>query len=213
MSEVSQPSSNATGTQPSSILLAPTAPAWFAAATTQWQLLLVDHANCEKKAASSALSLIFTYADDMALTERLSRLAREELKHFEQVQRCMRELQVRFVRLKPARYADGLRRAVRTHEPGRLLDLLVCAALIEARSYERFLGLAPHLPAPLGAFYAGLAQSEARHQALYLRLAEQRDRESALLGCLQRFGEIEAELATAPDAQFRFHSGTPTREA
>jgi tRNA-(ms[2]io[6]A)-hydroxylase len=194
---------------PTSILLAPTRPAWFAAAASQWQLLLMDHANCEKKAASTALSLIFTYADDFLLTERLSRLAREELKHFEQVQRCMRELQVPFARLKPARYADGLRRAVRTNEPNRLLDLLVCGAFIEARSYERFVGLAPLLQPRLNEFYAGLAQSEARHQALYLRLAEQRDAPSALPERLRHFAEIEAELATAPDPQFRFHSGTP----
>jgi tRNA-(ms[2]io[6]A)-hydroxylase len=195
---------------PPSILLAATTPAWFAAAAAQWPLLLVDHANCEKKAASTALALIFTYADDLLLTERLSRLAREELKHFEQVQRCMRELQVPFMRLKPARYAGGLRRAVRTHEPGRLLDLLVCGALIEARSYERFVGLAPHLPPRLAEFYASLAQSEARHQALYLRLAEQRDAQAALPARLHQFAEIEAELATAPDPLFRFHSGTPT---
>jgi tRNA 2-(methylsulfanyl)-N6-isopentenyladenosine37 hydroxylase len=193
-----------------SILLAATAPAWFAAAAAQWQLLLVDHANCEKKAASTALALIFTYADDLLLTERLSRLAREELKHFEQVQRCMRELQVPFMRLKPARYADGLRRAVRTHEPDRRLDLLLCGALIEARSYERFVGLTPHLPPRLGELYAVLAQSEARHQALYLRLAEQRDPQAALPERLRQFAEIEAELATAPDPLFRFHSGTPT---
>jgi tRNA-(ms[2]io[6]A)-hydroxylase len=194
---------------PASILLASTAPAWFAAAAAQWQLLLVDHANCEKKAASTALALIFSYADDLSLTERLSRLAREELKHFEQVQRCMRELQVPFLRLKPARYAEGLRRAVRTHDPGRLLDLLVCGALIEARSHERFVGLAPLLPPRLGEFYAGLAQSEARHQGLYLRLAEQRDVQAALPERLQHFAQIEAELATAPDSQLRFHSGTP----
>lgn len=210
MNAVSQPTARSEAS--STILLAPTAPAWFAAAAAQWQLLLVDHGNCEKKAASTALSLIFTYADDLPLTERLSRLAREELKHFEQVQRCMRELSVPFMRLKPARYADALRRAVRTHEPGRLLDLLVCGALIEARSCERFIGLAPHLPAPLGDFYAGLAQSEARHQMLYLRLAEQRDLESALPARLQHFAAIEAELATAPDPQFRFHSGTPVED-
>jgi tRNA 2-(methylsulfanyl)-N6-isopentenyladenosine37 hydroxylase len=195
---------------PESILLTATPPAWFAAAAAQWQLLLVDHANCEKKAASTALSLIFTYADDLALTERLSRLAREELKHFEQVQRFMRELQVKFMRLKPSRYADGLRRAVRANDPGRLLDLLICGALIEARSCERFVGLAPRLQAPLSEFYAGLAQSEARHQGLYLRLAEQRAPQLEVAERLRHFAEIEAELATSPDAQLRFHSGVPS---
>ncbi|HKE93879.1 MAG TPA: tRNA isopentenyl-2-thiomethyl-A-37 hydroxylase MiaE [Povalibacter sp.] len=194
------------------VLLAPTPAEWFEVAAERWQELLVDHANCEKKAASTALSLIFTYAEDLALTDRLSRLAREELRHFEQVQKLMHELHVPFVRLSPSRYADGLRRSLRTGEPRRLLDLLLCGALIEARSCERFVGLAPRLAQPLTDFYAGLAHSEARHQQLYVRLAEQR----AAAGedwraRLRELGEVEAELATSADTQFRFHSGRPSR--
>ena len=191
------------------VLCAPTAQRWFDVAAERWQELLVDHANCEKKAASTALSLIFTYAEDLALTDRLSRLAREELRHFEQVQKFMRELGVSFVRLSPARYADGLRRALRRDEPQRLLDLLLCGALIEARSCERFVGLAPRLSQPLEGFDGGLAQSEARHQQLYLRLAEQRAGEQQWQERLRELSSIEAELATSPDPQFRFHSGTP----
>jgi tRNA-(ms[2]io[6]A)-hydroxylase len=191
------------------VLCAPTAQRWFDVAAERWQELLVDHANCEKKAASTALSLIFTYAEDLALTDRLSRLAREELRHFEQVQKFMRELGVSFVLLSPARYADGLRRALRRDEPQRLLDLLLCGALIEARSCERFVGLAPRLSQPLAGFYGGLAQSEARHQQLYLRLAEQRAGEQQWRERLRELSSIEAELATSPDPQFRFHSGTP----
>ena len=191
------------------VLLAPTPQRWFEVACERWRELLVDHANCEKKAASTALSLIFTYADDLQLTDRLSRLAREELRHFEQVQKMMQELGVPFVRLAPGRYADGLRKAIRRAEPGRLMDLLLCGALIEARSYERFVGLAPRLQAPLGDFYGGLAASEARHQAVYLRLAEQRAGESDWRARLKQLAQIEAELATSPDPQLRFHSGSP----
>lgn len=193
----------------SDILLAPTPQRWFEAACHHWRELLVDHANCEKKAASTALSLIFAYADDLQLTDRLSRLAREELRHFEQVQKMMQELDVPFMRLKPARYADGLRAATRRSEPGRLIDLLLCGALIEARSCERFVGLAPRLRAPLGEFYGGLAASEARHQSVYLRLAEHRAGESDWRTRLARLAEIEADLATSPDPQLRFHSGRP----
>ncbi len=191
------------------VLRAATPSSWYDAAVERWRELLVDHANCEKKAASTALSLMFTYADDMPLTDRLSRLAREELRHFEQVQKYMRELQVPFARLAPSRYAEGLRRTVRSREPHRLLDLLLCGALIEARSCERFVGLAPRLEAPLAAFYGGLAQSEARHQSLYLRLAEQRDASGDWRARLAELAAIEAELATSPDPQFRFHSGAP----
>ena len=193
------------------VLLAPTPARWFEVAAERWRELLVDHANCEKKAASTALSLIFTYSEDMALTDRLSRLAREELRHFEQVQKLMRELQVPFTRLAPSRYGDGLRRAVRTREPQRLLDLLLLGALIEARSCERFEHLAPRLQTPLAGFYAGLAQSEARHQHLYLRLVAQRAADTDWRSRLRELGEVEADLATSADPQFRFHSGEPGR--
>jgi tRNA 2-(methylsulfanyl)-N6-isopentenyladenosine37 hydroxylase len=193
-----------------STLLAATPESWFEQAAESWRELLVDHANCEKKAASTALSFIFTYSEDMELTERLSRLAREELRHFEQVQRLMRELKVPFTRMSPSQYGEALRRKLRRDEPGRLLDLLVCGALIEARSCERFVGLAPRLAEPLRSFYAGLAAAEARHHQLYLRLARQRYPDQ-WRAALQMLGEVEAELVISPDPLFRFHSGAPER--
>ena len=195
-------------------LLAPTPDRWFEVANERWQELLVDHANCEKKAASTALSLVFAYAEDRPLVLSMSRLAREELRHFELVQRLMRDLSVPFQRMSPARYAEGLRKAMRHDEPCRLIDLLICGALIEARSCERFERLAPLLKSPLQEFYAGLCASEARHRLLYLRLAEERsrpDKDADWRVSLDRFAAIEAELATSPDTKFRFHSGLPTQ--
>lgn len=189
-------------------LLEPTPDAWFDYAAAHWQILLVDHANCEKKAASTALSLIFTYPEDMDLTERMSRLAREELRHFEQVQRLMQQLKVPFTRLPPSRYGESLRKVIHREEPARLLDILLCGALIEARSCERFMGLAPRLSEPLQSFYAGLAASEARHHGLYLRLAEQRY-SGQWQERLQYLRAAEAQLITSPDPLFRFHSGLP----
>ena len=190
------------------ILLAPTPDAWAQAAAARWRDLLNDHAQCEKKAASTALALMFTYPEDRRLATALSRLAREELRHFEQVQKLMTVLGVPFERQRPGRYAAGLRTVLRTADPGRKLDLLLTGALIEARSCERFRLLAPRLPDDVGGFYAQLARSEARHFELYLDLAQQtaapqwRDRLRELAG-------NEARLATAPDAQLRFHSGPP----
>jgi tRNA-(ms[2]io[6]A)-hydroxylase len=189
------------------VLLAATSPAWFQAACEHWQDLLIDHANCEKKAASTALSLMFAYPEDSELGLRMSRLAREELRHFEQVQQRMQQLGVAFRRLSPSRYAEGLRRASRRSEPGRRTDLLICGALIEARSHERFIGLVPLLEPPLAEFYGSLAAAESRHAGLYLKLAGRSGGD-----CRQRLEElasVEAELATAPDTEFRFHSGTP----
>ena len=192
---------------PGDLLLSATPTEWFDLATERWQDLLLDHASCEKKAASTALSMMFAYAEDFDLSARMSRLAREELRHFELVQRKMKELGVDYRRLSPSRYAEGLRRHLRRDEPGRRLDLLLCGALIEARSYERFVGLVPRLQRPLADFYASLADSEARHAALYTRLAAQNGAEWA--GRLAELAAVEAELATRPDAQFRFHSGRP----
>jgi tRNA 2-(methylsulfanyl)-N6-isopentenyladenosine37 hydroxylase len=192
---------------PGDILRAPTDPAWFAAAVGHEAELLIDHANCEKKAASTALALMFAYPEDFELATRMSRLAREELRHFELVQQKITELGVEFRRLSPSRYADGLRRAARRTEPGRRVDLLLCGALIEARSHERFLGLVGRLRAPLADLYASLAAAEARHAGLYLRLASRRGDDAAAR--LDELAAIEAELATSPDAEFRFHSGTP----
>lgn len=194
------------------ILRAATDPRWYDAAVERWQDLLLDHANCEKKAASTALSLMFAYPEDVDCAQRLSRLAREELRHFEQVQQVMGELGVAQRRLSPARYAEGLRKATRRQEPQRRIDLMLMGALIEARSHERFLGLIPRLPERLAGFYGSLAAAEARHIGLYLRLAARTGQAepAALEERLQELAGIEAELATAPDAEFRFHSGTPS---
>ena len=190
------------------ILSAPTPAAWVEAACEHWRELLVDHANCEKKAASSALALIFAYPEDEELCAALSRLAREELRHFEQVAQLMRRLQVGFERQRPGRYAAGLRAAMRQHEPARKLDLMLCGALIEARSSERFALLATRLPEPMGSFYAGLQRAEARHFELYLRLAQRAaDSPAQLTARLAVLAAVEAELVTASDAQLRFHSG------
>jgi tRNA-(ms[2]io[6]A)-hydroxylase len=190
------------------ILCAPTPRAWVEAAAERVPELLIDHANCEKKAASSALALIFAYPEDTALVLSLARLAREELRHFEQVHRAMRELGVSAMRQRPGRYAQELRRLLRTTHPERKLDLLLTASLIEARSAERFALLAGRLPAPLGALYRELAGAEARHFELYLAFARERA-PSEWHPRLVELAAREAELATAPDQELRFHSGPP----
>ena len=120
----------------------------------------------------------------------------------------MRRLQVGFERQRPGRYAAGLRAALRAHEPARKLDLMLCGALIEARSSERFALLAARLPEPMGSFYGGLQRAEARHFELYLRLAQRAaDSPAQLTARLAVLAGVEAELVTASDAQLRFHSG------
>jgi tRNA-(ms[2]io[6]A)-hydroxylase len=192
-----------------SILKAATPRAWVSAASADLPTLLVDHSNCEKKAASTAMALIFAYPEDRALAVALSRLAREELKHFEQVERLMKRLDVPHLRLKPGRYASELRKQVRTHEPQRKLDLMIVHALIEARSCERFRLLSKHLPEDVRELYAQLERSEARHFELYLQFAEREFDAAEIAERLQIIATREADLATSPDTELRFHSGPP----
>ena len=169
--------------------------------------LLIDHANCEKKAAATALALMRRYTDNLVLLNKMSRLAREELRHFEQVIKIMSARGVTYEPLSASRYAQGLHKGVCRHEPGRLIDTLIVGALIEARSCERFARLAPELDTELGEFYFSLLKSEARHYADYLRLAESLAGGEHLADRLDYFRGLEVELVESADTQFRFHSG------
>jgi tRNA 2-(methylsulfanyl)-N6-isopentenyladenosine37 hydroxylase len=187
---------------------------WLDEACERLPELLLDHANCELKAASTALAFIYRYPDRNELSQTMSRLAREELRHFEQVRKIMREMSIGFERLSASRYAGALRDAVRPEEPQRLLDMLLIGAIIEARSCERFAALVPRLPDKLGRFYAGLLASEARHFEHYLAFVRT---ECALSGPefasrLEQLKTLEAGLIVDPDPQFRFHSGCPLQE-
>ena len=171
--------------------------------------LLIDHANCEKKAAATALSLMHRYTEQSGLLDKMSRLAREELRHFEQVLKLMRSLDIVYAPLSASRYAQGLHKGVRKQEPGRLVDTLIVGALIEARSCERFARLAPSLNPELRAFYESLLKSEARHFNDYLTLAMPLCDEALFEQRLAYFRALEADLIQSPDTEFRFHSGPP----
>ncbi|MFC6673475.1 tRNA-(ms[2]io[6]A)-hydroxylase [Marinobacterium aestuariivivens] len=181
---------------------------WIAAALNNQDLLLIDHAHCEKKAASTAMTLMFRYVDRTDLLNKMSRLAREELIHFEQVLAIMEARGIRYDHLSPARYAGGLRAEVRTHEPGRLVDVLIVGAFIEARSCERFAKLAPFLDDELAKFYRSLLKSEGRHYQDYLGLARDASGEP-IDARIETFRRIENELILSADEEFRFHSGAP----
>lgn len=182
--------------------------AWYAAAAVNLPDLLVDHANCEKKAAGTALSLLYRYVDRPELIQRLSRLAREELRHFEQVHAEMGRRGINYVHLPAGRYAAGLMACVRRREPHRLVDTLLMGAVVEARSCERFAGLVSVVPEDLGVLYRGLLASEARHFRHYLALARRYATEP-VEPPLERLLAADARLVTEPDTTFRFHSGVP----
>ncbi|MCP5333077.1 MAG: tRNA-(ms[2]io[6]A)-hydroxylase [Pseudomonadales bacterium] len=186
----------------------PTPQRWIDAATGQLDLLLIDHANCEKKAASSALNLLFRYVEHPQLMSKMAQLAREELLHFEQVLALMTQRGIHYQHLPAGDYAALLHQGVRRQEPGRLVDLLIVGAVIEARSCERFARLAPHLDAELGHFYRSLLRSEARHYQDYLDLARQHAGEP-IEARVEEFLQQERRLIERESAQLRFHSGVP----
>jgi tRNA 2-(methylsulfanyl)-N6-isopentenyladenosine37 hydroxylase len=193
------------------LLRVPTPAGWIAQACALPDVLLIDHANCEKKAASTALALMFAYAEDLELTGKMSRLAREELRHYEQVAKLIRSLRVTPQRLAPGRYAERMRRLVAKTEPHREVDLMICGAFIEARSCERFAALSACVGAPLSDLFEGLHNAEARHYKVYLDLAGRAAKRAgvALQVRIEEFAALEAELITSPDSLFRFHSGPP----
>lgn len=187
---------------------APSATAWAVAASEDIQTLLIDHGNCELKAASTAMALLHRYPHLDALVWRMSRLAREELRHYEQVRKLAGELDVTWGARSAAGYASGLREAVRSSEPERLVDTLIIGAFIEARSCERFALIAPLLPDRLARFYQGLLASEARHFEHYLELARGQARGN-IDARITEFRDLEQELIATPAQEIRFHSGPP----
>ncbi len=184
--------------------------AWITSATQQQNLLLLDHANCEKKAASTALTLMYRYVGDFEMMHKMSRLAREELRHYEQVMQIMQARGIPYEQITPCRYASELRKPVRTHEPGRFVDTLIVGAIIEARSCERFAKLAPHLDDELKGFYLSLLKSEARHYEDYLHLARKAAGDEDISQRINIFLELEKTLIESEDSEFRFHSGVMT---
>jgi tRNA-(ms[2]io[6]A)-hydroxylase len=185
---------------------------WLAGVADHLDELLIDHANCEKKAAGTALSMLYRYVDRPELLATLSRLAREELRHFEQVLGHLNRRRIAYRHLTPSRYAGALRGLVRTSEPARLVDTLLVGAVVEARSCERFACLIDVVPDDLAGFYARLLDSEARHFTDYLDLARLYGRDDDVEARTATILTREQELIESPDSVFRFHSG-PLQDA
>lgn len=185
---------------------------WLDVAKNHLSLLLQDHANCEKKAAGTAMNLIFRYEFYRDLQEKLSQLVREEMLHYEQVMKLMKERNIEWFHLPAGRYAKGLLKHKRTFEPAGMIDVLIIGAFIEARSCERFSALADVIDdEKLSKYYKYLLKSESRHYEDYLSLAQSIS-EDDISSRVAFFREVERELIDSPDDELRFHSGVPTFE-
>ncbi|RLZ10951.1 tRNA-(ms[2]io[6]A)-hydroxylase [Acinetobacter sp. 2JN-4] len=192
--------------------------AWLDEAINNLEILMQDHANCEKKAASTAMNLMFRYSFFIDLQVKLAQLVREEMLHYEQVLEFMNKRGQEWKGLSAGRYAGGLRKEIRTYEPEALIDVMIIGAFVEARSCERFYALAPIVDDELGRYYRYLLKSESRHFEDYLALAldvaktaKLKDPEETIQQRIEYIREVEKYLILSPDDTFRFHSGVPAK--
>jgi len=169
--------------------------------------ILIDHAHCEQKAAATAMQLMFDYVENEDLCKDMSAIVIEELEHFQLVRSLLQKRDIRFHKLKPGTYGRQLKELVRRQEPDKAVDRLLIAALIEARSCERFVLLRDHLQdAELSEFYGSLYESEARHHATYVRLAYQFAAPDLVDSRLSELAELEAEIIARGCPMPRVHS-------
>jgi tRNA-(ms[2]io[6]A)-hydroxylase len=188
-------------------LFTPSPERWLDQVAGNLDELLIDHAHCEKKAAGTAMNLLFAYVDNVALCRAMTEIVQEELSHFHLVLDLLARRGIRFRRLKPSRYGDRLHTLVRKLEPQRAVDRLLIAALIEARSCERFGLLRDHLPdVELAAFFGSLFESEARHHSTYVRLAKEFAPDEVVGQRLAELAVEEARIITEGDDVPRVHS-------
>lgn len=190
-------------------LLTETPRSWISYALNDLPTLLIDHANCEYKAAATGMALINRYRNNSKLQYLMTRLVREEILHYEQVLKFMERLGIDYRPVPASRYAVTLRNQARTSDPGRLTDVLIISAIVEARSCERFAALYKELPKELGRYYRSLLKSEGRHYRDYLSLAYESASHNEVENCLKKFLVIDSQLITSTDQEFRFHSGVP----
>ena len=184
-----------------------TANRWLNQVDENLEEILIDHAHCEKKAAGTALNLIFAYVDRIELCHELAEIVNEEMDHFRLVLNLLARRGIRFRRLTPSNYGRKLNELVRKQEPGRAVDRLLVAGLIEARSCERFDLLRQHVQdVELREFYGSLFESEARHHSTYVRLAKLFADDDAVEKRLGELAAAEAEIIATGDPLPRMHS-------
>jgi len=191
------------------ILRSSTHPRWFAASSADLLSLLSDHLHCERKAAENALALVRRYPHRGSSVASLSRLAHEETSHVVQVAALIAERGWTPRSDTPNHYARALLAEVRAREPHRLLDMLLVAAFIEARSHERLSllarGFARTGEGGLGTFYGVLANAEERHAEIFLELAQPLVSAQEYEGRLAALGVREAEIVAGLPHVARVH--------
>lgn len=199
-------------TAPDLALGAATPAGWAEGVAPHLDTLLLDQAHLEKKAAAAASSFLFRLPPDLQVQLALSRLAREELLHFERTLQLLQQRGIAFANLQPSAYAERLKRALSTSMPQRRCDELLLAAVIEARSHERMQALARELQPrepQVAAFYFELVDAEARHAGVYTRIAAQLFGEAMVAARAAAIAAHEAMVLRSLPFQPRLHGGAP----
>ncbi|MBR8838370.1 MAG: tRNA-(ms[Stigonema ocellatum SAG 48.90 = DSM 106950] len=185
----------------------PSNPAWVEQAIANLDIILLDHSQCERKAAGVALNLIFRYPSNAKMVRELTKIAREELEHFELVNQWLEHRNIAMRPLAPPPYGAGLKAQIRPKEPDRFLDSLLISGLIEARSHERLGLLATHCPEPeLAKFYRSLMASEARHYGVYWVMADTYFDRDISMRRLDELAVVESGLLATLHPEPRIHS-------
>jgi tRNA-(ms[2]io[6]A)-hydroxylase len=188
-------------------LKTPTSFAWVEQAISNLDTILLDHSQCERKAAGVALNMIFRYPSNAKMVRELTKIAREELEHFELVNQWLDRRNIPLRPLQPPPYGAGLKAQIRPKEPERFLDSLLVSGLIEARSHERLGLLAAHCPEPeLAKFYHGLMASEARHYGIYWVLSDTYFNREIVRQRLDELAVVESQLLANLHSEPRIHS-------
>ena len=179
---------------------------WVERVANDPAMLLPDHAHCEKKAATMAISLLNSYPHRKELVDEMSELAIEEMSHFRMVLKKMNERGIPLAYDPGDTYAQALHSQIRKQEPGKFLDKLIVASLIEARSCERFQLLSVSVPEEdLREFYSSLLASEARHRNTFVKLARLYFTTEDVATRLEEFEEFEADLVSSLSSEPVMH--------
>ena len=180
---------------------------WLAQVDENLEEILIDHAHCEKKAAGTAMNLLFAYVEYEELSREMAEIVNEELEHFTMVLDLLCARGIKFRKLIPGSYGRKLHELIRKGEPARAIDRLLIAGLIEARSCERFDLLRQHLQdKELAVFYGSLFESEARHHSIYVRLARLFAEDATVHARLDEIAAAETVIMEDGDPLPRMHS-------
>ena len=185
----------------------PTPPAWIEAVVNDFDAFLLDHADCERKASATAMSLVAKYPNRIEILPELIDIAIEELEHFKQVYALIEERGMQLTHSIPEDpYIKALMKKMHSGIEERFLDRLLIASLFETRGAERFKIISEAMvDEKMQQFYKMLWISEARHGHVYVKMALNYFPEEKVYDRLQWWIDAEGEIVTNLEIRAALH--------